>query len=373
MREQSKQIAASVREGVRDEKKRQLDNVNRMKQDELIKWRQKQLAQTDSEYKVALMQVGAAHRAAEREAEKMKLIENQKAKNRKTALQRGKVAAEKQRMKRTPVKKSIVKEKQVVTVATQIDDSFSEESDSSDTSLSSASSVCSVIVVKTKRSSPRKSKISPARAPKGDKSSKSLNNFERYNPDVFMSACSTPATEASIDLSSDSSVPRITKISEILKRQPNEPGSPSIITKPYTARTYKLDKSPLEPRTAAPKQTISKALKKISKFPPTRPSSILTNPIKKRSSGSSAKKTPAKNVKIQPYVPRFLPETKPHAEPDAPKVKFYDQTTLSAKEYDRKMNVLETRSEKAPMSAMEEAAFERIKDDNYLREVAELR
>lgn len=376
VREQSKQIAANVREKVRDEKKRQLDIVNKVKKDELIKWKQKNFTQTDADYKATLMQVGEAHRAAHHETQKMKQIENQKLKNRKIALQRGKLAAEKQKSRKTPVKKSNLQEKRVVTVATQIDDSLNEDTDSSDSSMSSASSVCSVIVVKTKKISPTKKRISPIKKKFTPVKLKSKKNDEIYKPEQFMSTCTSTITDISMDISSDSTIPRITKISEILKKpskltMPDE--SPEIITRPYIAKTYKIDTSAHEPRKSTPKQTISKSLEKIAKAMPTRSGGILVNPIKKKTTSLASKKTPAKNMNIHPYIPRFLPETSKPITSEAPKVKFYDRLCMQEKEYEQKLSIIENRSDKMPLSAMEEATIERIRDDNYLRETAEMR
>lgn len=363
-----------MREKVRDEKIRQLDIVNKVKKDELIKWKQKNFAQTNKDYKATLLKVGEAHRAAQHETQKMKQIESQKLKNRKIALQRGIVAAEKRKTQNTPAKSTNLQEKRVATVATQIDHSLNDDTDSSDSSMSSGSSVCSVIVVKTKKISPSKKKISPKKIKATPVKLKAKINEQMYTPEQFMSTCASTVTDISMDISSDSTTPRITKISEILKKPSKlsmQEEHSTIFTQPYTTKTYKVDTSAHEPRKSTPKQQKSKTLQKISKTKPTRPGGILVNPIKKKSLAS--KKTSAKNMNIHPYIPRFLPESNRPNTPEAPKVKFYDRLCMQEKEYDQKISIIETTSDKVPLSAMEEAAIERIRDDNYLREAAEMR
>lgn len=95
MRQQSKEIASQIRENVRHEEQRQLERINRIKQDELLNWRQKQIKSTEKDYKHCLSQIGQAHSAAERENIKQRKLDKQHQKNRKIALNRGKLAAEK--------------------------------------------------------------------------------------------------------------------------------------------------------------------------------------------------------------------------------------------------------------------------------------
>lgn len=135
---------------MRDEKERQLQVANAIKQNEMLNWQQRQIEQTAKEYKVSLTKVGEAHLAAQAENARMKAIDEQKLKNRQLALRRGKIASEqlaksKSLSNRGPANVEKVNKKQV-TVATQVNDSVNSSNISSSSSSSISSSTSSSLV-----------------------------------------------------------------------------------------------------------------------------------------------------------------------------------------------------------------------------------
>nr|XP_016998990.2 uncharacterized protein LOC108058624 [Drosophila takahashii] len=75
VREKSNHLARHIREEVAAEKKRQIDKLEQVKQKELNAWREHVLVKKHQDYRSAIFQVGAAHRAAREENER---IEQQK-------------------------------------------------------------------------------------------------------------------------------------------------------------------------------------------------------------------------------------------------------------------------------------------------------
>ncbi|XP_033167594.1 uncharacterized protein LOC117145879 [Drosophila mauritiana] len=71
VREKSNQLARQIREEVAAEKRRQIDKLEQVKQRELNAWREHVLAKKHQDYRSAVFQVGAAHRAAKEENERM--------------------------------------------------------------------------------------------------------------------------------------------------------------------------------------------------------------------------------------------------------------------------------------------------------------
>lgn len=369
-----------------DEKQRQLDVVNKIKQNELLKWRQQQIAQTEGDYKTCLYEVGAAHLAAERETEKMKQIDAQRAKNRKLAVQRSKLAAEKVKAKKSTNRPTArVKETQVHTVATQVDHSLSADSDSdaASSSMSSASSVCSVIVRKDKK------KISPKKFNSPKSAVRPPGQTNGYAPENFMSVNSSTSTDISLGIESPP-VPKFTRVSDLLKRKSGDavraPSAPaarteSVVTRPYVSKTFKLDKSGVEPRRSPPKKTTIKSMPtKPGKSGPTHPASLTVQPIKKKS--PMTKRAPHTKYEIKPYVPQFIKSKKSIAAATqsaaetvkAPqKVQFYDHPNRFSKEYPNKLNLIENYDATAPLNAMQEAELEREREKNYLLEMAKAR
>lgn len=363
-----------------------MDVVNKIKQNELLKWRQQQIAQTEGDFKTCLYQVGAAHLAAEHETEKMKQIDAQRIKNRKLALQRNKLAAEKVKAKRSSTNgKTRVKETQVHTVATQVDDSLSAGSDSdAASSFSSASSVCSVIASRkdNKKISPRK-----FHSPKAATKSATKN----YIAENFISVNSSTSTDISLGI--ESPVAKFTRVSDLLKKKStinDESQAPattaanieSIVTKPYVSKTFKLDTSVAGPRRSPPKKTIIKSVAaRAGKCGPTHPASLTVHPIKKKTTIS--KKMPPIKYNIKPYVPQFIKSKKP-TEATATQsatgmakttqnVQFYDHSNRFSKEYENKLNLIENYDATAPLNAMQEAELEREREKDYLLEMAKAR
>lgn len=158
MRQQSKEIASQIRERVRGEKERQLQAVNSIKQNELVNWQQRQMGKVKNDVNACLSKVGEAHTAAQAENAKAKLIEEQKVKNRKLALQRGKLAAQQltvQKSRSLPSQKIAVNvnikdkpKKTLVAVSTQVNDSVDSSNISSSSSTSSLTSSSSTLVTK---------------------------------------------------------------------------------------------------------------------------------------------------------------------------------------------------------------------------------
>lgn len=156
MRQQSKEIASQIRERVRGEKERQLQAVNAIKQNELVNWQQRQMGKAKNDVNACLSKVGEAHSAAQAENAKAKLIEEQKVKNRKLALQRGKAAAQQltvQKSRSPPSQKISVNvnikdkpKKTLVAVSTQVNDSVDSSNISSSSSTSSLTSSTSTLV-----------------------------------------------------------------------------------------------------------------------------------------------------------------------------------------------------------------------------------
>lgn len=353
----------------------------------MLKWRQNQIAQTEGDYKTCLHEVGAAHLAAERETEKMKRIDAQRAKNRKMALQRSKLAAEKVKANRLTNGKTRPKETQVHTVATQVDDSLSAESDSetasSLSSLSSASSVCSVIVRKDRK------KISPTKLKSpGNNATKKKGQTNDYRAENFISMNGSTSTEVSLSIESPP-VARFTRVSDLLKKKSVDvPAAPattvaktqSVVTKPYVSKTFKLNTSGVEQRQSPRKKTIIKSMPARSgKSGAAHPASLTVHPIKKKT--PIARRAPLTKYDIKPYVPQFIKSKKPTAATlgaaetatDAQKVQFYDHSNRFTKEYKNKLDLIENYDATTPLNAMQEAEMEREREKIYLLEMAKAR
>ncbi|XP_017047002.1 uncharacterized protein LOC108092055 [Drosophila ficusphila] len=71
VREKSNHLARKIREEVAAEKKRQIENLEQVKQKELNAWREHVLVKKHQDYRSAIFQVGAAHRAAREENERI--------------------------------------------------------------------------------------------------------------------------------------------------------------------------------------------------------------------------------------------------------------------------------------------------------------
>lgn len=364
MRQQSKEFASQVRENVQYEEQRQLDKINRIMKDEMLNWRQKQIAATEKDYKHCLDHIGDAHAAAEYENAKQQKIDEQREKNRRLALKRGKIAMDKLKsesnMKQTKSNKSI-KEKKVIDHSKKVIDSpDSSSSSSSSTTSPSSSSDCSVASVIEKKKKPEiKAKIAPISSkssvsPRSSKSKiKSNVRIMDYNPMKYASANSSPATDVSLsDVPLDESPPFITKISDLLGRKPLKP----LRSSPYIAKTYKLEKSPVQMRNTPKKAGQKPQINSVS----TRLSRTIQTPTK--TSGKSP-------MKMLPERKHFVPEfvkQKPSIQlkkdssiqttPQfSSKVQFYDHANKFAKQYSSSIDVEERILNILPLNAWEEA------------------
>lgn len=367
MRQQSKEIASQVRENVREEEKRRLDNFNRMKRDELLKWRQKQVGSLELDYKKCLEQVGEAHRAADRENAKQQLIEEQKEKNRKMALKRGKIAAEKIKENKSKPKAANPSEsckgKQVVIVSKKVDispDTTSCSTTSSSSTSSSDSSVCSVILVEKKKKPDTKTNnelYTPSISPKRSSMARSPAKKSAYNPLRFASANNSSATDVSLtDSPMSDPPPLITKVSELLGRKTGTKSSISLRSSPHVAKTYKLDKSPVTSRITTKKTVQKPQINTVS----SRLSRVIKTPTK--TSGKSP-------LKVLPERKHFVPEfvklksststSRNSAVQTVPqhssKVQFYDHANRFSRQYDGNIDLHEHVQNIVPLNAWEEA------------------
>lgn len=346
--------------------------MNRIKRDELLKWRQKQVGQLELDYEKSLKQVGEAHRAAERENAKQHLIDEQKEKNRQMALKRGKIAAQKIKDNGKPKPNETNKQKQVRIAKKMESSPESMSSDTSSTSTSSSpsssdSSVSSVILVEKKKTTnikakdeiPIKMQISPKRPSTAAKSSVKKN---QYNPLRFASANNSTATDISItDSPMSDPPPMITKVSELLGRKTGKSYT-ALQSSSHIAKTYKLNKSPVTSRTTAKRSIQTKPqINTVS----TRLSRVIKTPTK--SSGKSP-------LKVLPERKHFVPEfVKPKpamktafrsdsAVQTMPQhsstVQFYDHANRFTRQYEGNIDLHEHVQNITPLNAWDEAKLD---------------
>lgn len=362
MRQQSKEIATQIRENVREEENRQLDKLNRIKQSELLNWRQKQINLAQNKLEACMAHIGEAHTAAEQENQKQRIIDEQREKNRKLALQRGKAAAEKlnaNKIDKTKMSNCKVGKKPIA-VTKKIEclpDSDSSVSSIS-TSSSSGSSVCSAILVKCKRTSDsglKKTKTNSTESIKPSKVKFATTMKSDHGSTKFISKNDGRISDLSLTQSplSDSTPKKITKISDQIanseisfefKRAP----SPS---KPLVAKTYQLAKSPNM-------ETKRLSQKMPSRIIATAPSSNISRSAK--FSLKSTVKTPINRVQDKKhFVPEFV-TSKSAAALSKPisldqKVVFYDHANRFSKQYDSSIDLIEETREFEPLNAWQEA------------------
>ncbi|XP_040155482.1 uncharacterized protein LOC120895858 isoform X2 [Anopheles arabiensis] len=92
VREQSKQLAAKVRQNYQLAKEKELAKIEQTKRDEVNAWKRQQIRHLQDEYARSVCEVGEAHRAAEAAEECAVWFEEKRATQQAVALQRGKVA-----------------------------------------------------------------------------------------------------------------------------------------------------------------------------------------------------------------------------------------------------------------------------------------
>ncbi|XP_053692812.1 uncharacterized protein LOC128741204 [Sabethes cyaneus] len=144
VRQQSKELAAKVRKNYQTAKQQQLACVQKVKQDELKRWKQQNIAKLQAEYKQCLDEVGEAHKAAEAAEQCEVWFQERKATQQAAALSRGKQAeaklAEQQRERKsrqTKTKKDYKPSKSVgIQVSVPVKENQTDESVSSANTLS---------------------------------------------------------------------------------------------------------------------------------------------------------------------------------------------------------------------------------------------
>lgn len=385
MRQQSKEIASQIRENVRHEEQRQLERINRIKQDELLNWRQKQMQTTQKDYEYCLSQMGQAHLAADRENDKQRQIDEQHQKNRQIALKRGKLATEKlkpdpDKMKTTTQTKA-AKSKPANEHSKKVAFQSPETSSSSDTSSSSSSSSATttpttlssnsstpILVNETKKKPGIKVKTIvpvPSKPVPAQNAPKSPIKIREYNPMRYTaSANNSSATDdiSMTDSPTSDPPPKITKISDLLGKKPAKPNA--LRSSPYIAKTYKLDKTPVSSRSPAKRPAVKPQINLVS----SRLSRTIQTPTK--STGKSA-------VKFLPERKHFVPEFAKTKSKDVaakrdtsvqttPKtsstVQFYDHANKFSREYEGNLDLEERLLNIAPMNAWDEATQDKQSD-----------
>lgn len=333
--------------------------MHRIKQDELLKWREKQKGVIETDYRKCMEQFGEAHLNAVRENARQEQFERQKEKNRKLALKRGKIAVQKlkeeKQMKLTK-QANKVKEKQVESIAKDVDNSPESISDSSTSSSSPTdSSDASLIVVDNRKKSnvnieiPSTS-LKPTVPPKKSPPSKvkpPVRSIE-YNPSRYTSANNSTATDLSLtDSPMSDPPPLITKISDLLGRRPILKSRISLQSSPHIAKTYKLEKSPVSSRCVTRKTPQKQPINTVS--------SRLSRIIKSPSNISG--KSPMKVLpERKQFVPEFVRSNSSGTTSERPsKVQFYDHANKYSKMYEGNLDLIEKVQSVTPLDAWEEA------------------
>lgn len=360
MREQSKEIATQIRDNVRKEEQRQLSVVNEIRQNEYLDWRQQQLDRIDNNYKHCMTQFGEAHIAAQRENEKQRVIDEQKEKNRRMALRRGKEALDKLREAKSGGKPCIrpICKKSVTIVERNVGSSqktpatpehdISSTSSSSSLSSSSDSSVCSVIETKKPKSARSTSSLNHLSVtPKKSalKSSRSTGSSPiGKKPTKYVSINGSAVIDLSLSdnshLSDASPVP-ITKISDLIKGSDipykQSPKSPA---KPLVSRTYKVSGGA---DVATKRNKVNATAQPIT----TTPTSSFST---KSTTKSAISKVATTKTGAKQYVPEFVKAkagNSVNAKKVAPtstlpqKVQFYDHANRFSKEYDTNLDLVD--------------------------------
>ncbi|XP_058055800.1 uncharacterized protein LOC131207206 [Anopheles bellator] len=94
VRQQSKELAAKVRQGYQQAKEKELAKIEKTKRDELQAWKRQQIRHLQTEYARCVSEVGEAHKAAEAAEECAVWFEEKRAAQQAVALQRGRQAEE---------------------------------------------------------------------------------------------------------------------------------------------------------------------------------------------------------------------------------------------------------------------------------------
>ncbi|XP_052863538.1 uncharacterized protein LOC128270173 [Anopheles cruzii] len=94
VRQQSKELAAKVRQGYQQAKEKELAKIEKTKRDEVQVWKRQQIRHLQTEYARCVSEVGEAHKAAEAAEECSVWFEEKRAAQQAVALQRGRHAEE---------------------------------------------------------------------------------------------------------------------------------------------------------------------------------------------------------------------------------------------------------------------------------------
>lgn len=402
-----------------------------------MNWQQQQLGKAKRDYAACLSKVGEAHLAAEEDNVKARIIEQQKVKNRKIALQRGKEAMGRQlaeHIGKTGARKdgtsTVVgtSKKRSVTVATQVNDSVNSSNMSSGSSISSLSSSSSTLSIDMSYSGCGKTfaeKLQAEYRPKSALKSFTRNdsNFEQdlhtslsperkpsiRSPRVYETVADKEVKRNSFALlnGNDSPellipqvAPTITKVSDLLKEarekrkvtnedQPirlksslhRRPGQDEFSSKsspkPIMIKSKTID------RMRSPKPILKKP-RLIMTSPKQQPKPILktgANKIQKTPKKPAVKQTSGPEKQEFHYVPRFISNTKSVEELSSPsilkqKVQFYDHANRYGTEYDLPTDIVR-KERKTGLNALENAFEETQKNTQYeqrrILEMAEAR
>uniref|UniRef100_A0A182T5X5 Uncharacterized protein n=1 Tax=Anopheles maculatus TaxID=74869 RepID=A0A182T5X5_9DIPT len=117
VRQQSKQLAAKVRQNYQQAKEKELAKIEQIKREEVKAWKRQHIRTLQDEYARNVCEVGEAHRAAEAAEECAVWFEEKRASQQAVALQRGKTAeanAARERDRKAAQKEAKLRKKQYV-------------------------------------------------------------------------------------------------------------------------------------------------------------------------------------------------------------------------------------------------------------------
>lgn len=100
VRQQSKDIAETVRNKVRTEKRKQMKKIEEEGRDKLKDWQNRKLLELQTQYKEAIQEMGVGHKEAETIIDENEISEGIKEQNEQTSLQRGRNAETKLQLQR---------------------------------------------------------------------------------------------------------------------------------------------------------------------------------------------------------------------------------------------------------------------------------
>ncbi|CAG9769077.1 unnamed protein product [Ceutorhynchus assimilis] len=104
VRKQSKQLAQDVRNKVKQEKKRQLGEMEKEGKEKLKSWQNQKLLELQNQYLNSLKEMGLGHKVAEKYADESAILEVRQQENKEVARNRGKLAEAKQQVQKNEEK-----------------------------------------------------------------------------------------------------------------------------------------------------------------------------------------------------------------------------------------------------------------------------